>query len=290
VKRLAYLSGLLACAALAGCLDYGLLAGKACDPDGRCLEGWACHPDTFRCVRPWELPDPIPEPIVLHTFEGASLELGSADQAPRAPEVPLLPEPREPVGLGFDQGNLVLTGGRLAASPEAARALVAALIEAGSFSAEVWCQPDATIQRGPARIASLSVSHVEDGLGLGQDGNNLVAWVRSEATGPESSALELRHLSFPGAPRRHAVLTYEGQSGRARLSVDGALVGEREHRVGEGDEARPARLDWDAEGFGLGLGDEADGLHAWRGRLWRFALWDGALSEEAVGALWALGP
>mgnify|MGYP001564826327 CR=1 FL=1 len=40
--------------------------------------------------------------------------------------------------------------------------------------------PAATVQHGPARVVVLSENHVEDGLGFGQEGNDLVAWVRTE--------------------------------------------------------------------------------------------------------------
>jgi hypothetical protein len=33
-------------------MDYGLLDGKACDAEGRCLSGYVCDPATRRCVRP----------------------------------------------------------------------------------------------------------------------------------------------------------------------------------------------------------------------------------------------
>jgi hypothetical protein len=41
----------------AACLDAGLLDGKLCDEQGACLPGYACDPDTGRCVPEQDLPD-----------------------------------------------------------------------------------------------------------------------------------------------------------------------------------------------------------------------------------------
>lgn len=41
----------------AACLDEGLLDGKLCDEQGACLPGYACDPDTGRCVPEQDLPD-----------------------------------------------------------------------------------------------------------------------------------------------------------------------------------------------------------------------------------------
>ncbi len=41
----------------AACLDASLLDDKLCDEQGACLPGYACDPDTNRCVRAPDLPD-----------------------------------------------------------------------------------------------------------------------------------------------------------------------------------------------------------------------------------------
>ncbi len=294
--------GLLAAALAAACTDPAILDGKACDEAGRCLPGYLCDPGSNRCLR--ELPPDggdgqdggdgadLPAPLVLHIFRGEPAGGVSPDLAPAPPEVSLAAAAREPVGVRFLEEEVELQGGRLEAPAEEGRALVEALLAAGSFSLEVWCDPAATVQRGPARIVSLSASHVDDGLGAGQEGNDLIGWVRSEATGPDanSSSLALAEQAFPAGRPRHVILTYDGASGQSAMFVDGALADGSTHLVGEGAEARPALLDWDAGTFALGLGDEADGLHAWRGTIQRLAVWDRPLDAIQAQALYSQGP
>ncbi|HOX47021.1 MAG TPA: hypothetical protein PK668_25720 [Myxococcota bacterium] len=297
----------LACLAWA-CNDTSFLDGKLCDPDHRCLPGYQCDPGSNRCLR--ELPPDggdgqdgedgddgdggveVPEPIVLHRFLGEPAGGVFRDLAPLPPEVNLAAAPREPVGLRYLEDEVDLQGGRLEASGEDSRALVEALLGAGSFSLEVWADPAATVQRGPARIVTLSASHVDDGLGLGQEGNDLVGWVRSEASGPDAnvSPLALLEQAFPAGRPRHMVLIYAGESGLGSLYVDGLLEDSSIHTVGEGAEARPALLDWNAESFTLGLGDEADGEHAWRGTVQRLAVWALPLDAAQAAKLYADGP
>ena len=263
------------------CADYSILEGKSCDDQDRCAPGYVCDLASHICVS--ELVDGgIPLPIVTYSFEEIPPSALVRDRSSLAPNVPLRPDDnRDPLGLSYDSGRVFFSGGRLEASEQASRQLSQALVDAGSFSLELWFGSDEGIQAGPARIITLSSGVNRRSLTLSQEGEDLLVWLRSTATDENGQSLELRYPIFREDKLWHLLLVYDGGSGQESLYVDGAPVALASHTDGQGT---AAKLGWDVEREHFGMGDEFGVPRPWHGFVEQLRIWDRALDSDQVSA------
>ncbi len=160
-------------------------------------------------------------------------------------------------------------------SERPARRLIEQLRNTAAFTIELWMEPDELDQDGPARLITLSqsMSHRNLTLGHGQHGDasrNLLVRLRTTNT----DANGMPDLVVPNAivaGRAQYVVTYAGQD--VAVYRDGRML----HTV-----SHPGAMsNWSDHNL-LVLGNETDGDRAWRGRLYRVAIYDRALNADEV--------
>lgn len=225
----------------------------------------------------------IPAPLVEWVFDrAADARAPVPDRAETDPYVPLAAADRDPVGVVFRDEGVLLDGGRLEASLEDGQALATAIMRAGSFTIEAWVETERNDQTGPARIVTYSSGAFSRAVSLMQNGTTLETRLRSTAT--DENGIDLGFVVadvFPASAPRQLVLTFDGETGWARVYLDGELRGEREHQV----TGAPATLNWDTDFNRLGCGDEFDtkgDARVWRGTLWAVRIWSAALDDVQV--------
>ena len=104
-----------------------------------------------------------------------------------------------------------------------AEKLFDALSASNELSIEVWMMPSNVLQRGPARIVSLSQDAVARNFTIGQDGADIDFRLRTPISGANGMVVNLRtHNKFLTLEKVHLVVTYK--EGVERLYVNG-----REH-------------------------------------------------------------
>jgi hypothetical protein len=172
-------------------------------------------------------------------------------------------------GFAFPRDGLVLDPG---AGPELSRRLAGAK----GFTVVALARSDGLLQRGPARIASLSRGPSARNFTIGQERTRLVLRVRTPLTGVNGAApaTEAAFAMWPGETRLLAA-TYDGAA--FRIHVDGALLAE--HRLAAGGFGG-----WDPDATLL-FGNETSGDRPWHGHLHDLAVYDRALDAAEVRAL-----
>ena len=205
-----------------------------------------------------------PVPIVRWSFSRAGTVARVEDGAPRAPEVPLGPDPENPGGATAAGGWLRLNGNEFSATAPAGQALANALNQSpAGMSLEVWVEP------GDAAGMDSFVAVL--GLALRQTDGGFVAEFTSEGIvrdlGPE-----------PGGPAPvHLVVTITSQ-GSATFYVGGRAVA-----------IQPITEDRTAPEFlevaGVHLGSED-----WSGGIGPISIFDTALDQRVVQARALRGP
>lgn len=148
-----------------------------------------------------------------------------------------------------------------------------ALMKSGRMSLEIALQTDSIRQLGPAIIAAFSRDAKNRNFELGQEGNGLEFRLRTIHTGNSGMPAV---LEVPGvldsSRRQHLVITYDGEV--SRMFVDGQLRGQSfSLKGGFGN--------WDRN-LALVFGDEPAGGDGWAGRIWKIAIYDGALDKDEV--------
>lgn len=259
------------------CADYSILEGKSCDEQDHCAPGYVCDLASRICVS--EL---VSLPIVTYSFEEIPPSALVRDRSNLEPSVALRPDDsRDPLGLSYESGRVFFSGGRLDASEQASQQLSEALVDAGSFSLEIWCGSLDGSQTGPARIVTLSSGVNRRSLTLAQEGEDLLVWLRSTATDENGQDLALRHSIFGEDKLWHLLLVYDGGSGKETLYVDGASVATASHTDGQG---AAADLGWDVEQEIFAIGDELDVPRPWHGFVEQLRIWDHVLNSDQVSA------
>jgi len=227
----------------------------------------------------------MPEPLVAWVFD---MVMDAAtpvpDSAVADPNVPLLADARDPVGVTFLADGVELSGGRLEATFDDGRALGQALVAAGSLTVELWVSTPHDDNTGPARIFTYSTDAYARALSIMQNRDGLLTRLRTTATGGNGSELGASIPSvFPAAGPRQIVLTFDGATGLASVYVDGDLRDEHLHVDPDGG---PSSLVWDLDQDRLGCGDEftggANGARVWRGTLQSVRVWSTALTAAQV--------
>jgi glycopeptide antibiotics resistance protein len=118
-------------------------------------------------------------------------------------------------GLAFD-------GDGFLRSLSPASKLVHALVKPSEMTVEVWLRTYDTMQKGPARIVTMSESVDMRNFTLGQDGTDIVFRVRTPLTGLNGSDVELRVPSIleEGAVHHVAAIFNHGVE---RMVMDGMM-------------------------------------------------------------------
>ncbi len=250
-----------------------------------------------------------PQPAGAPAFEydsAATADRCTGDSGPDAP--PSAATPPQPVArYGFDEGTGTVVGddagpldvtigtpeavswtdGGLAfsgrppdaSSDEPAAALVADVVDSDEVSVEAWFTPGALPQTGPVRIVTVS-----DGPDFGQMNVHLGIEERAisfrVATDCDFFNWTLSDDVLVEGDLHHVVATY--RPGSIVIHLDGEPIVTAPVPAGYLD-------GWDS-GYHLHLGDETTGDRTFEGALEEVAIFDRALSAEAVRDRFEQGP
>lgn len=151
-----------------------------------------------------------------------------------------------------------------------------ALTASGQISVELDLQTGSVDQSGPARIFSFSRDSMSRNFTVAQEGNGFVFRLRTSFTDLNGiyPSLVVPEV-FDSSHRQHLVVTYDGI--KVRLYVDGILSEDAIDLNGSFE-------NW-SRNQTLILGDEPAGNYPWLGELFRVAVYDRALSPQAVTRL-----
>ncbi len=259
--------------------DASTDAGTDAAPDGGTGDTSA-----LLCAPPAGIPSP--DPILFYDFAAESL-----DVAPRAPDIALSPEG----AVVISDREVTLSGGRLLATAEASDALTAALIEAGSFSIELFASAaDLEVEEdgAPERIFTLSSDALSRSLTIGAEEDALEVRLRSTLTwsngtncagsGAEGAMIIPGVFSAMG-DLQHIVVVFDGETGRPDVYVNGT------RREDNGYCPGTAVLNWEA-GNRLVIGDEFDSPRMFEGTVGRVAVYDRVLTESEITCSFEAGP
>lgn len=152
------------------------------------------------------------------------------------------------------------------------------LIKAGTFSVEVYFEPEDLIQEGPARIITLSKDGSFRDFTLGQVKDGLQWRVRTENTdtngGPSAKRVEISEVLEPKPV--HVVALYDGMT--SKVYVNGVLAGK--NAIG-GD-----LINWDTS-YEFAFGNEINtDARPWAGTLFKAAVYDYALNDNEIKTLY----
>lgn len=170
-------------------------------------------------------------------------------------------------GLRIDTPTLIHSNG-------AATKIINAAKTNNAFTVEAWVQPANTTQTGPARIVTLSGSHVLRNFTLGQQNDTFAGRLRTTGSGTDNG-LPTLYTTAGSADMalRHVVMTWDA-AGNRTLYVDG---------VAQATDNLGGNLsNWD-DTYEFALANELGGYdRAWLGTYRLAAVYDHALSSADV--------
>lgn len=177
-------------------------------------------------------------------------------------------------------GLRILGSDGIAVSEGPATKVYEAATESEAFTVEAWVRPDRLLQRGPARIVTMSRNYSLTGVNfhLGQERTCLS--VRVDAGGQQAEWLVVEDVFVEPQPAWHLVVTYD--NGAVSVFVDGMLVDEVAFEPG-------SLGGWDAS-LPLLIGNEATLNRPFKGDTFMVALYDRALLPAEVAQNHEAGP
>jgi len=144
-------------------------------------------------------------PLAGYNFEGLAPYI---DRSGQAPGLSLFVRPTS--GQTVRDGRLDAAWLQTAGPADL---LVRRFVEANAFTIRVVCASDSSLQRGPARIVSISPNPVLRNFTIGQQGAGLVVRLRTAVTGPNGTEPELLVPDiFAGTQTRDLLVTYDGST------------------------------------------------------------------------------
>ena len=215
--------------------------------------------------------------LALYNFSEGEGEM-VIDRSSRAPRLDL--KIINPAAVSWENGGLRLQGKTIIRSQKPAQKISDAVGHSGSFSLEAWLTPANSIQKGPARIVTISKHPTERSLTLGQENDRYDFRFRTSET--SANGLPSTGSAVKTArPKLTHVCYTRSPDGRARIYIDGKLSGEQ--RIGG------VPSNWD-KSLQLAFGNEMTNDRPWQGTLHLVALFDRVLSEPEVADHFAAGP
>lgn len=234
-------------------------------------------------------------PIVLYEFEAGDDTTRIVDRAPAEPDVPLTDITGD-VTIVEAASLVEVRNGQMAASQEDSDALMNALLDAGSFTIEVWTRALDLVQEeefGPERIVTLSLDSSERAFTIGHDEGSGVVRLQTDGTNEQGTRcndvdMTRAAVSEPDVftaldPPKHIVLVFSGALGEPRVYFNGSVV----------DEDWPCgmnTLGWTPGSYRFAIGDELGGERGYDGQVHRVAIYDRSMDAEEVTCLFDAGP
>lgn len=253
------------------------LIARAHFEDGQALESAAVPVHVLKAETPADLPAVTDGLVAAYPLnEGGGCAVRDRSGSGLAPELRLTP------GASWDDAGrgLHLEGeGAGAVSATTPAKLTRHLRDAGAFTIELWIEPAALDQQGPARLVTLSAGTSDRSLTIGHGqhrdaGPNLSVRLRTAETNRNGMPDIVAEGAIVEGPAQYAV-TYADET------VTIYRNGERLHTTN-----RAGALNWDEHHL-LGLGGEvapaAQQLErTWHGQLLRVAIYDRALNGSEI--------
>lgn len=147
------------------------------------------------------------------------------------------------------------------------------LQESNVFSLEVVLESFSADQVGPARIITYSRNPLAWNFTLGQDGEDLIFRLRTSENDAVAGCREF-HVTdiFKNLRRRHLAITYNGQV--MRFFADGIRLAENKQIQGD-------FRNWE-KNHSLAIHDEITGERFWKGKIFRFSIYNRVLGENEI--------
>ena len=158
-------------------------------------------------------------------------------------------------------------------SKEAPRDLFKKLTTGSGLTIEVWIEPYATQQYGPARIISYSIDPYARNFTLGQSGDGLILRLRTSRSDLNGVDQQLKLENVLKAKKiQHIAATYDFE--QRCLYVDG-------HAALCSDRLKGDFSNWDSA-HQLIIGNEASGNRPWLGKIFYAAIYERALNKGEI--------
>ena len=185
-----------------------------------------------------------------------------------------------PSAVRRKQGNLIVQRATEIRTKRAPTRLLKAFKKSQAITIEAWVTPARVNQSGPARIVTYSRNGSERHFTLGQDGNRYDVRFRTQQTNKNGIPSLRTPSGEVNLDPTHLVYT-RNAAGQARLYIDGHLSNEKQVKGDLG----PWR-----DTYQLAIANEIGGQRIWLGSYHLVALYDRALSPEAINTHFAAGP
>ena len=219
----------------------------------------------------------VPGPVVLYLFdEGSGDVVFDQGPAPRA-DLTIVP----PSAVTWRSSGLTIDAAARIAYPPAATKLVDACQATGEITVEAWVTPADAVQRGPARIVTLTRDKQDHNFMLGQQGDFYQARLRTTDTDALGDPTVSSLVGTGTTALTHVVFVRGAANPNLRIFVNGSFTG-ADPRSGTFDTWDPAHR--------LVLGNDLTDDKAWLGTLHLVAVYDRALDPAEIQQNYEAGP
>ena len=221
--------------------------------------------------------DRVSGAVVLYLFdEGFGDEVVDQGPDPRA-NLTIVP----PAAVTWGSSELTIDAPARMAFPPAATKLVDACQTTGEITVEAWVTPADMVQRGPARLVTLTRDKQDHNFMLGQQGDFYQARLRTTDTDSLGDPTVSSLVGTATTSLTHVVFVRGGADPNLRIFVNGSFAG-ADPRSGTFDTWDPAHR--------LVLGNDLTDDKAWLGTLHLVAVYDRALDPAEIQQNFEAGP
>jgi hypothetical protein len=218
---------------------------------------------------------PASDPIALYDFKSSGNVI--FDRSPIGKPVHL--HVTTPGAVRRTPGALEVRSTAQITSAQAANKISFAIQKSGEFTLEAWLKPSNTTQRGPARIISLSLDSADRNFTLAQERDRFEFRLRTTATDDNGLPALVTPAGKVKTELTHFVYTRDS-SGTARIYLNSGQIIEKK--------ITGSTTKWN-ETFRLMLANEGTRDRPWRGTFHLLAIYDRALSRDAVARYFRAG-
>ncbi|MFG0265704.1 MAG: DUF1592 domain-containing protein [Rhodopirellula sp. JB055] len=215
--------------------------------------------------------------VAFYTFEagrGDMIKDRSGNGAPMDLRI------QDASAVSWGDGSLDVRSATKIFSIGSAGKLVDQLKRSNALTVEAWIKPKNTIQKGPARIVSLSSNSVQRNITLGQEGDRYQVRLRTTSTSDNGLPETESGKGKVTTRLTHVVFTRD-RNGNVRFYLNGKQTASK---LVSGKFSN-----WD-DGFPLVLVNERSGGRPWLGELQLVALYSRALRVPEVSENYQAGP